>query len=30
MKTRYEMEKLFSVERGFDGIAVGKLIDVIK
>lgn len=30
MKTRYEMTKLFSVERDFDDIAVGKLIDVIK
>lgn len=30
MKTRYEMTKLFSVERDFDDIAVAKLIDTIE
>lgn len=30
MKTRYEMTKLFSVERDFDDIAVEKLIDTIE
>lgn len=30
MKTRYEMTKLFSVEKDFDDTAVAKLIDTIE